>query len=71
MSKKGHIKWFRDSYGFILDDNEDINYFLHISAWDEEELPQMGEEVEFDIEKTEKGYRAINCRRVNIYKDVI
>ena len=69
---KGTIKWFKESYGFVLSEFEDdVEFFLHISEWKDEGLPQMGDTVEFESEETEKGRRAVNCRRVSEYSDVI
>ncbi len=50
-------------YGFISEEATNDNVFFHISSF-ELGNPRMGGEVEFDIEETTKGKKAINinCR---------
>ena len=62
---QGKVKWFDDvrGYGFIgFKDNEDI--FVHYSAIREGENKHRSltkdEIVEFDLIKTENGYKAKN-----------
>lgn len=55
---KGRIKFFnpRKGYGFITSGETD--YFVHISSIrDNDELTE-GDECEFDIQQTEKGFAA-------------
>ena len=64
---KGIIKWFNNEkgYGFINGDaDEDI--FVHYTAIKQEGYKTLseGEEVEFDLIKTEKGLQAINVKTV-------
>ena len=65
---QGTVKWFNSAkgYGFISgQDGEDI--FVHFSAIQTEGYKSLneGDEVEFEKEKTAKGWQAIN---VNILK---
>ena len=64
---KGIIKWFNNEkgYGFINGDaNEDI--FVHYTAinLDGYKTLSEGEEVEFTLIKTEKGFQAKNVNPV-------
>jgi len=65
---QGTVKWFNNAkgYGFISgQDGEDI--FVHFSAILTEGYKSLneGDEVEFEKEKTQKGWQATN---VNILK---
>lgn len=56
---EGRIEYFNDSkgYGFVKDKNSINKYFFHISS-----APQtikVGEVVNFEIEKGQKGYNAV------------
>lgn len=65
----GKVKWFNDKkgYGFISgDDGKD--YFVHYSEIQDGEKGQKnlteGEEVEFDVQQTNKGVAAKNVKTV-------
>lgn len=57
----GKIKYFNKEkgYGFIETEKKDV--FVHISEIDIEigEYPEIGQQVEFDTEETEKGTKAV------------
>lgn len=62
---KGAVKWFNDDkgYGFISTES-DSDVFVHwrdISSWDRS-LSQ-GDEVEFMVTKTAKGFQAVNVMK--------
>jgi CspA family cold shock protein len=62
---KGTVKWFnaRRGYGFIEgEDNKDI--FVHKNALEQGVFLLDGENVEFDIEDSEKGPTAINVKKI-------
>jgi len=65
--EQGTVKWFNDSkgYGFIeKDSGGDI--FVHHSGIDSEGYKTLkeGAKVEFEIEETDKGPRAITVKEV-------
>ncbi|MFW6282060.1 MAG: cold-shock protein [bacterium] len=67
MILQGQVKWFDASkgYGFIEREDED-DVFVHYSAIQEEGFADLeeGQEVEFEIEETEKGLQAVNVVKV-------
>ena len=65
---KGIIKWFNNEkgYGFI-NGSVDEDIFVHYTAIKQEGYKTLseGQEVEFDLIKTDKGLQATNVRTVN------
>ncbi|MFB0545325.1 MAG: cold-shock protein [Anaerolineae bacterium] len=61
------MKWFsrQRGYGFVTKaDGEDI--FFHRSAIEGRGTLEKGQEVEFEIEETDKGPQAINVRPLSV-----
>ncbi len=63
---KGKVKWFnaKKGYGFISSDTgEDV--FVHFSSIESDGYKTLdeGEEVEFEVEKDNKGLKAKNVQR--------
>jgi CspA family cold shock protein len=64
---KGTVKWFNESkgYGFIAsEDGTDV--FVHYSSIQGEGFKTIaeGDKVEFDVEKGDKGPKAVNVVKV-------
>ena len=63
---QGTITKIKDSYGFILIDNES-QVFFHLSTWLSKRPPILGDEVEFDLAPSHKPQfkeHAIKVRRI-------
>ena len=56
-------------FGFIESEQREDSVFIHISAVEERDSLEVGEQVEFDIVKSERGFQAINAKIIqgNIY----
>ncbi|MAN25322.1 MAG: hypothetical protein CME10_13735 [Gemmatimonadetes bacterium] len=62
---KGVVKWFNNDkgYGFISTESK-VDVFVHwrdISSWDRS--LEQGDEVEFMVTRSEKGFQAINVMK--------
>ena len=59
---QGYIVNFKKEkgYGFIRSDEQEENIFVHISKVKNSETLEQGQEVSFDIKKTERGLLAVN-----------
>jgi len=67
--ERSKVKWFdgKKGYGFILSPNGGEDVFVHFSAIVSEQtfkVLNQDAEVEFDLEKTQKGYQAKNVREL-------
>ncbi len=63
----GTVKWFNDQkgYGFVRQDGVDEDIFVHHTAIKMEGFRTLtpGEVVEFEINRDEKGMKAVNVTR--------
>lgn len=61
--KKGIVTFFNEKgYGFITEDHGKENIFFHINNCDEP--VKKGNKVSFEVEKSPKGFSAINIKVV-------
>lgn len=62
---KGKVKFFNKQrgYGFITDSNK-LDYFVHLSYINDKKPIEDGQNVEFEIEKSNRGLEAKNVRVV-------
>jgi CspA family cold shock protein len=71
MSKRvrGTVKWFNDArgYGFILDDGDGEEYFVHFSSITMNGFKTLkeGQAVEFKLVQTDKGIQAADVVAVD------
>jgi CspA family cold shock protein len=65
---QGTVKWFSDSkgYGFIEPEEGNEDLFVHYSSilGDGFKSLEEGDEVEFEVEQTEKGPRASSVKKM-------
>ncbi len=62
--KKGKVKFFNGSkgFGFIIEDESKVEYFVHVSGLIDE--IQEGDVVEFELKEGRKGLNAVNVKLV-------
>jgi CspA family cold shock protein len=67
---RGIVKWFNAEKGFgfidVVEDGVELSAFVHFSDIYMEGYKKLddGDEVEFELEKTNQGFRAINVVKV-------
>lgn len=61
---KGTVKFFNESkgYGFITEDGENKDHFVHVSGLIDE--IRDGDAVEFELQDGKKGLNAVNVKVV-------
>ena len=62
---KGTVKWYNEmkAFGFIeVEGEKDV--FVHRTAIPEGVRLNEGDEVEFDLEETDKGLQAVNVQKL-------
>ena len=68
MPIREHVKWFNNEkgYGFIGHENGDIfAHYSNIEGDDRYRTLKKGDLVEFEIEDSERGPKAVNIRKVD------
>ncbi|MCX5787796.1 MAG: cold shock domain-containing protein [Elusimicrobia bacterium] len=65
---KGKVKWFNDQkgFGFITPDDGSKDLFVHHTAIQGEGFKTLAENqaVEFEVQESDKGPRAVNVRKL-------
>lgn len=64
--EKGKVKWYNETKGFgFIEISEGNDVFVHrTSLVSQHDGLQEGDEVEFDVERGEKGLAAVNVKVV-------
>lgn len=63
---KGEIKWYSTIKGFgFIQDNNEIDYFLHHTELNYGYTPINGSMVEFEPVETDKGWKAVNVKAIS------
>ena len=59
---KGTVKFFNESkgFGFIIDDEDSKEYFVHVTGLIDE--VREGDTVEFELKEGKKGLNAVNVK---------
>ena len=62
---KGTVKWFNDRKGFgFIEGEDEKDIFVHRNALGEGIQLNDGDEVEYEVESSEKGPNAINVKKL-------
>ncbi len=69
--ERSKVKWFdgKKGYGFILNPNGGEDVFVHFSAIVSDQtfkVLNQDAEVEFELEKTQKGFQAKSVRELGV-----
>ena len=67
-SKTGKIKWFnpKKGYGFIDQDGDDKDMFIHITALQQANISGLneGDKISYDVEDENGRQSAVNIKQV-------
>ncbi len=58
----GKVKFFNEEkgYGFVIEDETNNEYFVHITEVTNADVLKEGESIEFEVAESEKGKNAVN-----------
>jgi CspA family cold shock protein len=58
----GKVKFFNETkgFGFIVEDDTNNEYFVHISGVVDADSLEEGQEVSFELEEGKRGMNAVN-----------
>ena len=67
-SKTGKIKWFnpKKGYGFVDQDDDDKDMFIHITALQQANISGLneGDKISYDVEEENGKASAVNIKQV-------
>lgn len=60
----GKVKFFNQAkgFGFIIDDSDKKEYFVHVSGVKTKDEIREGDEVEFELQEGKKGLNCVNVQ---------
>ena len=62
---KGTVKWFNDRKGFgFIEGEDEKDIFVHRNSLDDGTYITEGDNVEYEIETSDKGPNAINVKKI-------
>jgi len=62
---KGTVKWFNDRKGFgFIEGEDEKDIFVHRTSITEGTLLNDGDQVEYEVESSDKGPHAINVKKL-------
>ena len=67
-SKTGKVKWFnpKKGYGFVDQDDDEKDMFLHITALEKANISVLneGDKISYDIEDEDGRQSAVNIKQI-------
>jgi len=68
MSSTGKIKWFnpKKGYGFVDQDDDDKDMFIHITALQKANISGLneGDKISYDVEEENGKASAVNIKQI-------
>ena len=63
---KGTVKWFNDRKGFgFIEGEDEKDIFVHRNSLGEGIYLNDGDQVEYEVESSDKGPQAVNVKKMN------